>query len=695
MSLLEKIMMEVDEIDEVGELVALLRSSRLPTVVVEESSDTRIYMRWVERRLFSTYKVDVLAAGGKDNLLSVYDRRNEFADLPVVFVANQGMWVFSGVPEEYKDIVCTRGYSFENDVYTMSGIEKYALDPNRAWEHWLVWESVIRWFAFEFETFIPEELPEGDLNLGDFIHKYNFELEAYIADLSLDTLVPKDDSKLNKLFCKQREFRWPRTEIMEEISEKYRFDLPGKLLFQMLDRFSNTSLQVLYNTALANYESKPQNLILEIKRKLDEQRLTFSQEILSERKKRNPVPLMRGAGDAGGILLSGKPTLKSDPVVDRFVNDLRNAGLPTVVVEGKNNINLIKKSVKHHRVEESLDVKEVKVMSILRRQRLLSVYERKDEFVHRLPVAFVADREMWLFSGVPACYPDIICTQGYSFENDLYIDADLELLLEPHEAWRHRQVLNSAIEWFAFEVEEFMAGRSDGYLNFRLSEIIPQGEFKLDERFCQRRGFRQPSTELVQRIREGYKFLFPGSLLFEILARFLSVRGRGLNFNVTNQSLYEIAYRRHDAQLHAQLYNLIQKIIDKLDDEEERIGTKMKSSISQRRKINNRKNHRVESKSTTKQLPKPKSKRNQTWKLQNTQPSKPLQLLEKSKIKLGGKVDALILKKDGIKVTVQLQTDHKEEIIFEYPYYPKRIGDRVKLKVIGIDNTGRIKRVIP
>ena len=95
-------------------------------------------------------KVDVLNAGGRENLLNLYERRDEFADLPVVFVANKGMWLFLGIPKDYSGIICPRGYSIENDVYSTSRIENL-LDSTRAWEHWLVREAIIRWFAFEVE----------------------------------------------------------------------------------------------------------------------------------------------------------------------------------------------------------------------------------------------------------------------------------------------------------------------------------------------------------------------------------------------------------------------------------------------------------------------------------------------------------------------------------------------------------------
>ena len=289
----------------------------------------------------------------------------------------------------------------------------------------------------------------------------------------------------------------------------------------------------------------------------------------------------------------------------------------------------------------------------------MSTYERRDEFVH-LPVAFVADQEMKLFNGIPERYTDIIWTQGYSLKNDLYAEADLEVLLEPHEVWRHQQVLNSTIEWFSFEVEEFLNGNSVK-MDFQLSEIVPQGEFKLDKGFCQHRGFRQPSPELVQQIRDRYQFLLPGNFLFQVLARFLNLRGRDFDFNIdfdiARRHLYDIAFEMHDSQYQSPLYTLMQKIKNQLENEERRIY-----------------------------------KRNQTSNLQNAQTS---QLIGKSRVKVGDRVNATILKKGNIKVTVQLQTDYKEVVTFEFPDYPGKLRDKVELKVINIDGTGKVCEVVP
>ena len=691
MSLLKDILAEASEVDEVSKLVALFRTSQLPTIVVERGDDVRIYSRWIERRLFGTYNLDVRAVNGKDNLLRLYGRRDEFAGLPVVFVANRGLWLFSGIPEGCEGIICTRGYSIENDVYVyLKDRIKTLLDPylNRRDEHKSVQKSIIRWLAFKLEVLIRQTPSESNLSLEDLISNNNFdnfeleefvlglsledlvpndnfELEEFVSGLSLEDLVPKGHTEVDKSFCKARGFDWPGTQIAQkisrEISEEYRFYLPGKLLFEVLDRFSKTSLSGLYNIALTDYESKQQSFIQRIKKKLDEQGFISSKRISPAPKRQNLIPSTPlgehikfdiEMSDAAIRAYPSTPPKRSTLFVDfadSLVNILKGSRLPTIVVVGADNANIIGNLVKY------LDVGRVNVESTGERDTLLSVYERRDELAH-LPVVFVADQEMKLFTGIPKRYTDIIWTQGYSLKNDLYVDTDLEVLLEPHEVWRHQQVLNSTIEWFAFEVEEFLRGKPVK-MDFQLSEIVRQGELKLDKGFCERRGFSQPSPKLVQQIRDRYQFLLPGDFLFQVLARFLNIRGRDFNFNIASRSLYDIAVEMHDSQRKSPLYTLMRKIEDQLENEERQVY-----------------------------------KQSQTSNPQNAQTS---QLIGKSKVKVGDRVNATILKKGNITVTVQLQTDYKEVVDFGQPYYPGKVGTKVKLRVMDTDNTGRVIKVVP
>lgn len=76
-------------------------------------------------------------------------------------------------------------------------------------------------------------------------------------------------------------------------------------------------------------------------------------------------------------------------------------------------------------------------------------------------------------------------------------------------------------------------------------------------------------------------------------------------------------------------------------------------------------------------------------------PAPPTPKPEPPKVKVGDRVNATVLKKDGFKVTVRLETDAREEVSFERPYYPGLVGAQVKVRVQRVDKGGRITKVIP
>ena len=236
------------------------------------------------------------------------------------------------------------------------------------------------------------------------------------------------------------------------------------------------------------------------------------------------------------------------PTIDELVETLRRSQLPTVIVEGKDDMLI------YRWVEERVGTQNANVLSAGGRDNLLSVYKRRNEYAH-LPVAFVADRDMWLFSGIPSNYHDIIWTKGYSIENDLYSGAKLENLLSAEEAEVHQQVLYSIIEWFAFEVEEFLAERP-AKVGYHCNRIVPLNQTNMDEEFRNSRGFRLPNEKLIKKINNAYQLQLRGKLLFQMLNRFLNAPKRRPKY--PNIALYEIAFKMDDS--HALMNRLIQKI---------------------------------------------------------------------------------------------------------------------------------------
>ena len=104
--------------------------------------------------------------------------------------------------------------------------------------------------------------------------------------------------------------------------------------------------------------------------------------------------------------------------------------------------------------------------------------------------------------------------------------------------------------------------------------------------------------------------------------------------------------------------------------------------------------YRVEPERATEAQRRPQEPR-QTSKPRPTQTPQPPKEPEKPKIRVGDRVNATILKKAGSKITVRLQTDENQELVFERPYYPGLVGAKIKLRVQGVNKDGEVIKVIP
>ncbi len=130
---------------------------------------------------------------------------------------------------------------------------------------------------------------------------------------------------------------------------------------------------------------------------------------------------------------------------------LLHSKLPTLVVEGISDEVIYRKSRrKIYRELESRSAVEILIAD--GRDNLLEVYRKKKDFENQVAVAFMADKDMYVFGQTPKCYSDIIWTSGYSIENDLCSDGKPEKLIPPTKASQYSDKLQEAIQEFARQV---------------------------------------------------------------------------------------------------------------------------------------------------------------------------------------------------------------------------------------------------
>jgi hypothetical protein len=191
----------------VEEVVAHLKGTNLPSLVVEGKDDMTVY-RWIEREM-GTAEVDLLPVGGRNNVLAVWARNAEFPNAKVAFLVDSDLELFTGSPLRSPKVILTRGYSIENDVLS-TGTAAALMTVNEAKHFQTMLDHVCEWFAFEVDEYLNGRAPE-------FSHH-------------VDRLVPKDKNILCPLFCAHRGFKSPPAKLKQQIRKKYDVLLRGKHL---------------------------------------------------------------------------------------------------------------------------------------------------------------------------------------------------------------------------------------------------------------------------------------------------------------------------------------------------------------------------------------------------------------------------------------------------------------------------------
>lgn len=216
---------------------------------------------------------------------------------------------------------------------------------------------------------------------------------------------------------------------------------------------------------------------------------------------------------------------KVQPTVDELYELLKRSSLPTVLVEGKDDI------IFYRRIEEDLREFGVDMLPAGNKGAVLDLYKRISAESGFLPIIYVVDNDLWVHGyidsdGKPE---EVITTAGYSIENDLYLDGDLESLCHGPELERFRAELDRFLYWYALAVSRKLRNVDS---TFRTAP----GKI-LDDAFFYERETRLAEGEdypedFLEELRANYPSVLRGKSLFALLVRELSAKKRTPKFSV-------------------------------------------------------------------------------------------------------------------------------------------------------------------
>ena len=211
------------------------------------------------------------------------------------------------------------------------------------------------------------------------------------------------------------------------------------------------------------------------------------------------------------------------PTEDELVSTLIHSSIPTVLVEG------VDDQIIYRWIGKEIGVLQADFVPCGGRSVLLKVHSRKHEFA-KLKTAFIADRDMWLFTTIPSIYSDIIWTSGYSIENDLFFSSKIEDFLYPDEISNFRKTVELISTWFAFEVEQFRNSNSIN-IDIHINEVIKPNTYVLCPNFIRKRSFTEPDQAKIDEVLNNYNLYLRGKMLTMIMERFLGKPKRAAQFN--------------------------------------------------------------------------------------------------------------------------------------------------------------------
>ena len=221
--------------------------------------------------------------------------------------------------------------------------------------------------------------------------------------------------------------------------------------------------------------------------------------------------------------------------VDEIVETLKRSSITTVIVEGKDDMTI------YRWMEDKIGITNANFLPCGGRDSLLRVFERRDEFSH-IKTVFVADKDTFVYSGVPKEYKDIVWTKGYSIENDLYHGKFAEKLLNVNEEVNFRLSLKNFITYYAFEVEQYNKKLVYNFSNHPNQVLTDKHELNQD--FLNSINFENPSEATIGYLQNEYDLLIRGKSLFALLLRFLSHKKRDIKHKKT--ILFEACFKLND-----------------------------------------------------------------------------------------------------------------------------------------------------
>lgn len=206
--------------------------------------------------------------------------------------------------------------------------------------------------------------------------------------------------------------------------------------------------------------------------------------------------------------------------ISEIIGLIKKSKLPTVIIEGSDDV------IVYRRMEDLFDDVELSVMPVGGRENVIKIFERLHEFPNRENLAFIADKDAWTITGVPSKYifDRFIFTDGYSLENDVFRDGNIERLLRKKELLIFDLEIKKFTRWYALAINRFNSGVSNVDLSL-FPGIILDSDCNFEDQLMLNDGEIYPHS-IYDDIISDYSKYIRGKSLMQIIGRQLAHKKR-------------------------------------------------------------------------------------------------------------------------------------------------------------------------
>lgn len=151
------------------------------------------------------------------------------------------------------------------------------------------------------------------------------------------------------------------------------------------------------------------------------------------------------------------------------------------------------------------------------RETLLRIFKKLNGTENNRCI-FFADRDYWLFEGIPEEYAGIITTYGFSIENDVIADSNVASFYSNEENEFYEKIKKELSAWWACEISQHRLGKAcNARKNFQefidgLNENPPRPFFD-SNRYCEQYGYPALDHQLVSEVESNFERYIRGHQL--------------------------------------------------------------------------------------------------------------------------------------------------------------------------------------